>query len=93
MTHPIELLAPAGSLPVALAALDAGADAVYCGMKKFNARERSDNFSYDDMSRLIAYAHKAGRKVYVTRMRLRRLPNWTPCVPMRSSCRTSALCG
>ncbi len=66
MTHPIELLAPAGSLPVALAALDAGADAVYCGMKKFNARERSDNFSYDDMSRLIAYAHKAGRKVYVT---------------------------
>lgn len=66
MTHPIELLAPAGSLPVALAALDAGADAVYCGMKKFNARERSDNFSCDDMSRLIAYAHKTGRKVYIT---------------------------
>ena len=30
MPDPIELLAPAGSLPVALAAFDAGADAVYC---------------------------------------------------------------
>lgn len=66
MPDPIELLAPAGSLPVALAALDAGADAVYCGMKKFNARERGDNFSCDDMSRLIAYARKIGRRVYVT---------------------------
>ncbi len=66
MPDPIELLAPAGSLPVALAAFDAGADAVYCGMKKFNARERGDNFSCDDMSRLIAYARKIGRRVYVT---------------------------
>lgn len=62
----IELLAPAGNLPVALAALDAGADAVYCGLKKFNARERSDNFSAEEMSKLIAYAHKNGRKVYIT---------------------------
>ena len=46
----IELLAPAGNLTVALAALDAGADAVYCGLKKFNARERSDNFSPEEMS-------------------------------------------
>ena len=62
----MELLAPAGSLPVALAAFDAGADAVYCGLKKFNARERSDNFSVEDLSRLIAYAHRNGRRVYVT---------------------------
>lgn len=66
MAHSIELLAPAGSLPVALAALDAGADAVYCGMKKFNARERSDNFSHDEMSRLIASAHRNGRRIYIT---------------------------
>ena len=62
----IELLAPAGNLTVALAALDAGADAVYCGLKKFNARERSDNFSPEEMSKLIACAHSTGRKVYVT---------------------------
>ena len=62
----MELLAPAGSLAVALAAFDAGADAVYCGTKKFNARERSENFSVEELSRLIAFAHRNGRKVYVT---------------------------
>ena len=41
----IELLAPAGNMASALAAFDAGADAVYCGLKKFNARDRSENFT------------------------------------------------
>lgn len=62
----MELLAPAGNLECALAAFDAGADAVYCGLKRFNARERTENFSFDEMSRLIAYAHKLSRRVYVT---------------------------
>ena len=62
----MELLAPAGNLECALAAFDEGADAVYAGLKKFNARERTENFSADEMSKLIAYAHKHGRKVYVT---------------------------
>lgn len=62
----MELLAPAGNLECALAAFDEGADAVYAGLKKFNARERTENFSADEMSRLIAYAHKHGRRVYVT---------------------------
>ncbi len=61
-----ELLAPAGNLACALAAYDAGADAVYAGLKRFNARERTENFSQEEMSKLIAYAHKNGRKVYVT---------------------------
>ena len=61
-----ELLAPAGNLLAGITALDAGADAVYAGLSKFNARERSDNFSFNDMSCLIAYAHKNNRKVYVT---------------------------
>ena len=62
----MELLAPAGNLECALAAFDEGADAVYAGLKKFNARERTENFSGEEMSKLIAYAHKHGRKVYVT---------------------------
>ena len=62
----MELLAPAGNLECALAAFDEGADAVYAGLKKFNARERTENFSAEEMSKLIAYAHKHGRKVYVT---------------------------
>jgi len=46
--------------------LDAGADAVYAGLPRFNARERGENCTPDQLSRLIAYAHKNGRKVYVT---------------------------
>jgi U32 family peptidase len=61
-----ELLAPAGNLLAGITAFDAGADAVYAGLSKFNARERSENFSFNDMSCLIAYAHKNNRKVYVT---------------------------
>jgi len=61
-----ELLAPAGNLNVALAAYSAGADAVYCGLGKFNAREMADNFTLDDMSRLAAYAKKHGKKYYLT---------------------------
>ena len=61
-----ELLAPAGSLEVALAAFDAGADAVYAGLNKFNARERADNFNFDSIGRLIAFARKNARRIYVT---------------------------
>ena len=60
-----ELLAPAGNLLAGITAFDAGADAVYAGLSKFNARERSENFSLNDMSRLIAYGHKNSRKVYI----------------------------
>ncbi len=61
-----ELLAPAGSLSAGLTAIDYGADAVYAGLSKFNARERTENFTLDEMSKLIAYAHKHEKKVYVT---------------------------
>jgi len=61
-----ELLAPAGNPACALAAFDAGADAVYCGLKKFNARERTENFTFEEMDKTIVYAHKLGKKVFVT---------------------------
>ncbi len=61
-----ELLAPAGNAVAALAAFDAGADAVYAGLPKFNARERGENFSVEELGRIIRYAHANGRKVYVT---------------------------
>lgn len=61
-----ELLAPAGTIGAGLAALDAGADAIYAGLPRFNARERAENCSMDDLSKLIAYAHRASRRVYVT---------------------------
>ncbi len=62
----MELLSPAGSPACALAAFDAGADAVYAGLSKFNARERGENFTPDMMKRIVDYAHKNSRKVYLT---------------------------
>ena len=61
-----ELLAPAGSPGCALAAFDAGADAIYAGLLKFNARERGENFTPDVLGQVIDYAHDKNRKVYVT---------------------------
>ena len=61
-----ELLAPAGTLECAVAAFESGADAVYAGVSRFNARERNRNFTYDEMSRLSRYAKDSGKKFYVT---------------------------
>ena len=61
-----ELLAPAGNFETALAAFEAGADAVYCGLTEFSARAFADNFSLEDLKNLLGYARAHGRKVYVT---------------------------
>ena len=61
-----ELLSPAGNAACALAAFDAGADAIYAGLAKFNARERGENFSPEDMAKIIEHFHRGGKKVYVT---------------------------
>lgn len=60
-----ELNAPAGRRETFFAALDAGADAVYLGLKKFNARLKSENFTIAELARLIPFAHERGKKVYV----------------------------
>ena len=66
-THNLpELLAPAGNLETALAAYVSGADAVYCGLGKYNAREMADNFSFNIMSKLSAYAKKHNKRYYLT---------------------------
>ncbi|NLB56013.1 MAG: U32 family peptidase, partial [Lentisphaerae bacterium] len=61
-----ELLAPAGSIEAGLAAFDHGADAVYAGLARHNARERGKNFSLQDFSKLAAYAHKQNKRIYLT---------------------------
>lgn len=60
-----EILAPAGDMPSALAALAAGADAVYLGLKHFSARMQAENFSSGDFARLVDLAHAEERKIYV----------------------------
>ena len=64
--RPTELLSPAGDFETALAAFDAGADAVYCGLPDFSARAFAKNLSLDDLRNLVRFAHAKGRKVYVT---------------------------
>ncbi|MCK5843853.1 MAG: U32 family peptidase, partial [Victivallales bacterium] len=48
-----------------IVAFENGADAVYVGLSKFNARERADNFTFEDLSKLLCFAHKNDKKVYV----------------------------
>lgn len=62
----IELLAPVGGIDQFFAAVENGADAVYIGGYKFNARMKADNFTIDDLSNAIKYAHLRNVKVYIT---------------------------
>ncbi|MDY0041110.1 MAG: peptidase U32 family protein [Desulforhabdus sp.] len=66
MTKPIELLAPAGHIESFFAALENGADAVYLGLKQLSARAQATNFTLQELSLLIPYAHKYQQKVHVT---------------------------
>ncbi|MBQ7584860.1 MAG: U32 family peptidase [Desulfovibrionaceae bacterium] len=61
-----EILAPAGDIPSFLAALSAGADAIYLGLKNFSARMEAENFNLLELSRLCDLAHAEKAKVYVT---------------------------
>ena len=61
-----ELLSPASSLEVLKTAFIYGADAVYIGGEQFGLRAKAKNFSPDEMSEGIEYAHSLGKKVYVT---------------------------
>ncbi len=62
----IELLAPAGSFDTALAAFEAGADAVYLGLDSFSARAQAVNFSLAQLSDLMSVADAKDKRVYVT---------------------------
>ncbi len=61
-----ELLAPAGDWECARAAVENGADAIYFGLEKFNARMRAHNFTEADLPELMTYLHRRGLKGYVT---------------------------
>jgi len=61
-----ELLAPAGSWDCVRAAVVNGADAVFFGLSKFNARLRADNFTEDDLPELMKFLHTHGVRGFVT---------------------------
>ncbi len=61
-----ELLAPAGNIEALEAAIGEGADAVYLGLKSFNARLRSSNFAWNQFEATVESLHRRGKKIYVT---------------------------
>lgn len=62
---PVELLAPAGDLSTAIAALNAGADAVYLGAPSFSARAFAKNLTLEEIIQVIRYAHLWEKKIYL----------------------------
>ncbi len=61
-----EILSPAGGMPALRAALDAGADAVYGGLKQLNARTGAANFQRDELKTACDLVHEKGAKFYLT---------------------------
>jgi putative protease len=61
-----ELLAPAGDWECARAAIENGADAIYFGLERFNARMRAKNFAVADLPDLMTFLHRRGARGYVT---------------------------
>ncbi|MEM6500979.1 MAG: DUF3656 domain-containing protein [Cyanobacteria bacterium P01_C01_bin.89] len=61
-----ELLAPAGDWDCAKAAVENGADAIYFGLDRFNARMRAHNFTEADLPALMAFLHRRGVRGYLT---------------------------
>ena len=61
-----EVLAPASNLEVLKTAIRYGADAVYIGGEMYGLRANAKNFSLEDMKLGVEFAHKYGKKVYVT---------------------------
>ncbi|MDX8381764.1 MAG: peptidase U32 family protein [Ghiorsea sp.] len=66
MKRNIELLAPGGDVEAIKAAVIAGANAVYCGLDNFNARNRATNLSFEDLSGILRLAHKYDCQVFLT---------------------------
>jgi putative protease len=66
VSHRPELLAPAGDWECARAAVENGADAIYFGLERFNARMRAKNFTQADLPPLMEFLHRRGVRGYVT---------------------------
>src|SRR5438046_5218815 len=61
-----ELLSPAGSLDAVRAAVANGADAVYLGAQRFNARDEGAQLTLEELAEACRIAHARGRRIYLT---------------------------
>lgn len=66
MNKQIELLAPGGGVDAIKAAIIAGANAIYCGLDNFNARDRANNVTLDELKGVLRLAHQYDCRVFLT---------------------------
>ncbi|MGF1726185.1 peptidase U32 family protein [Photobacterium nomapromontoriensis] len=66
MKKQFELLAPGGDIESIKAAIIAGADAIYCGLDNFNARNRATNLTFDTLYGIVRLAHQYDCKIFLT---------------------------
>lgn len=66
MKSEIELLAPGGDIQSIKAAILAGANAIYCGVDKFNARNRAENITFDTLPAVVRLAHAHRCAIFLT---------------------------
>ncbi len=76
LKNKLELLAPAGSWEAMVAAIQNGADAIYMGGAKFNARRQASNFDNEALRKAVEYAHLYGVRVYITLNTLIKEKEW-----------------
>ncbi len=89
-----EILAPCGSIDILYSALNAGADAVYIGMKKFSARKNAENFSDLELKQAVIECHKRGVRVYAALNTLiydSEFSEFAECVKTAAECGIDAL--
>lgn len=89
-----EILAPCGGFESLYAALNAGADAVYIGLKKFSARKNAENFSDTELESAVIECHKRGVKVYAAMNTLvydSELAEYAECVKTAAKCGVDAI--
>ena len=66
MKKEIELLAPGGDVDAIKAAIVAGANAIYCGLDRFNARSQAKNISLNDLNGILRLAHRNNCEIFLT---------------------------
>ncbi len=90
MNRFVELLAGAGSMDAAKAAMSAGCDAIYLGLKDYGARKMAENFTFPQLEEVASLAHKMNKKVYLT---LNTLIKDAEIKTLVNSVRTARECG
>lgn len=82
----IEVLSPVGDKAGFFESIRSGADAVYMGLPKFNARMKAENITLEDLPNLIRYAHLKNVKVYITMNTILKNSEISQAVAMAGEC-------